>query len=57
LIEPFGLRVGQASREAMPGPRGNKLGATMNDLLVIGMTIFIFALLFVLVRVVEHIER
>lgn len=29
----------------------------MNDLLVIGITIVVFAALFLLVRVVEHIER
>jgi hypothetical protein len=29
----------------------------MNDLLVIGITIVIFAALFLLVRVVEHLER
>lgn len=29
----------------------------MNDLLVIGMTIVVFAAFFVLVRVVEHLER
>ena len=29
----------------------------MNDLLVIGITIAIFAALFLLVRVVEHLER
>jgi len=29
----------------------------MNDLLVIGITIFIFAALFVLIRVVERLER
>ena len=29
----------------------------MNDLLVIGMTIVIFALFFLLVRVVERLER
>ena len=29
----------------------------MNDLLVIGMTIVVFALFFLLVRVVEHLER
>jgi Na+-transporting methylmalonyl-CoA/oxaloacetate decarboxylase gamma subunit len=29
----------------------------MNDLLVVGMTIVIFALFFLLVRVVEHLER
>ena len=29
----------------------------MNDLLVIGMTIVIFALFFLLVRAVEHLER
>jgi Na+-transporting methylmalonyl-CoA/oxaloacetate decarboxylase gamma subunit len=29
----------------------------MDDLLVIGMTIVIFAALFLLVKVVEHIER
>ena len=29
----------------------------MNDLLVIGMTIVIFASFFLLVKVVEHIER
>ena len=34
-----------------------ELGAAMNDLLVIGLTIVIFAALFLLVRVVEHIER
>jgi hypothetical protein len=34
-----------------------QLGAAMNDLLVIGITIVIFAALFLLVRVVERIER
>ena len=29
----------------------------MNDLLVVGMTIVIFALFFLLVKAVEHIER
>jgi hypothetical protein len=29
----------------------------MNDLLVIGITIVIFAAFFILVRVVEHLER
>lgn len=29
----------------------------MNDLLVIGITVVIFAAFFLLVRVVEHIER
>jgi len=29
----------------------------MNDLLVIGMTIVIFAVLFLIVRGVEHLER
>jgi len=29
----------------------------MNDLLVVGMTIVIFALFFILVKVVENIER
>jgi hypothetical protein len=29
----------------------------MNDLLVVGITIVIFALFFLLVRVVEHLER
>jgi hypothetical protein len=29
----------------------------MNDLLVVGITIVIFAALFILVRVVEHLER
>ena len=29
----------------------------MNDLLVIGITIVIFAALFLLVRAVEHLER
>jgi hypothetical protein len=29
----------------------------MNDFLVVGMTIVIFALFFLLVRVVEHLER
>ena len=38
-------------------PRGNSLGVVMNDLLVIGMTIVIFAAFFLLVRVVEHLER
>jgi hypothetical protein len=34
-----------------------QLGAAMNDLLVIGITIVIFAALFLLVRVVERLER
>jgi Na+-transporting methylmalonyl-CoA/oxaloacetate decarboxylase gamma subunit len=29
----------------------------MNDLLVIGITVVVFAALFILVRVVEHLER
>jgi len=29
----------------------------MDDLLVVGMTVVIFALFFLLVRVVEHLER
>jgi hypothetical protein len=29
----------------------------MNDLLVIGITVVIFAALFLLIRVVEHLER
>ena len=29
----------------------------MNDLLVVGMTIVIFAVFFLLVKAVEHIER
>jgi hypothetical protein len=33
------------------------IGVVVNDLLVIGMTIVIFALFFLLVRVVEHLER
>jgi hypothetical protein len=46
----------QAPRHSVP-PRGNSLGVVMNDLLVIGMTIVIFAAFFLLVRVVEHLER
>jgi hypothetical protein len=37
--------------------RGHIVGAVMNDLLVIALTIVIFAALFLLVKVVEHIER
>jgi hypothetical protein len=33
------------------------LGVAMDDLLVIGITIVIFAALFLLVRVVERLER
>jgi hypothetical protein len=29
----------------------------MNDLLIVGLTVVIFALFFLLVRVVEHLER
>lgn len=29
----------------------------MNDLLVVGITVVVFAALFLLVRVVEHLER
>ena len=29
----------------------------MNDLLIIGITVVIFAVFFLLVRVVEHLER
>jgi hypothetical protein len=29
----------------------------MNDLLVVGITIVVFAAFFILVRVVEHLER
>jgi hypothetical protein len=38
-------------------PHGNSLGAAMNDLLIVGITVVIFALFFVLVKVVENIER
>jgi hypothetical protein len=50
------VRAGH-STQANTSPLGRSLGAAMNDLLVIGMTIVIFALFFILVRVVEHIER
>jgi hypothetical protein len=50
------VRAGQ-STQANTSPLGRSLGAAMNDLLVIGMTIVIFAVFFILVRVVEHIER
>jgi hypothetical protein len=33
------------------------LGVGMNDLLVVGITIVVFAAFFLLVRVVEHLER
>jgi hypothetical protein len=33
------------------------LGVAMNDLLVIGITIVVFAVLFLIVRGVEHLER
>ena len=39
------------------GPHRRSLGAAMNDLLVVGITIVVFALFFLLVRVVEHLER
>jgi hypothetical protein len=29
----------------------------MNDLLIVGITVVVFGLFFVLVRVVEHLER
>jgi hypothetical protein len=52
------------SRPSRPGKarelgttRGNSLGAAMNDLLVVGLTIVIFAVFFLIVRAVEHIER
>jgi hypothetical protein len=38
-------------------PRGISLGVAMDDLLVIGMTIVIFAVFFLIVKGVEHIER
>ena len=38
-------------------PRGISLGVAMNDLLVIGMTIVIFAVFFLIVKGVEHLER
>jgi hypothetical protein len=41
----------------MPAAARYQLGAAMNDLLVIGITIVIFAALFLLVRVVERLER
>jgi hypothetical protein len=49
--------VGRAPRLAMPAPRGKRLGAAMNDLLYIGLTIVIFALLSLIVKGVEHFER
>jgi hypothetical protein len=51
---PFGL---VQLTQANASPRGKSLGAVMNDLLVVGMTIVIFALFFILVKVVENIER
>ena len=44
------------NRRLTPAARSHQ-GAAMNDLLVIGITIVIFAALFLLVRVVEHLER
>ena len=49
---PAPFQLARAARRAV-----TVLGAAMNDLLVIGMTIVIFALFFLLVRVVEHLER
>ncbi len=45
-----------AVREAIYRP-DQGFDEAMNDLLVIGITIVIFAALFLLVRVVEHLER
>jgi hypothetical protein len=52
----YAVRAGQLT-QANASPRGKSLGAAMNDLLVVGMTIVIFALFFILVKVVENIER
>ena len=47
MINPSGMRPGLIQ----------VLGVAMNDLLVIGMTIVIFAVFFLIVRAVEHLER
>ena len=45
-----------AVRTAIYGPDQGFYRA-MNDLLVVGITVVVFAALFLLVRVVEHLER
>ncbi len=42
---------------ASPEAVRQQLGAVMNDLLVAGLTIVVFGAFFLLVRVVEHLER
>jgi hypothetical protein len=49
--------TGRLSRRDASPRAVTVLGAAMNDLLVIGITIVIFAALFLLVRVVERLER
>jgi hypothetical protein len=45
------------TRRKRAGPAVTSLGAAMNDLLIVGITVVVFGLFFVLVRVVEHLER
>ena len=47
MINPSGMRPGVIQ----------VLGVAMNDLLVIGITIVVFAALFLIVKGVEHLER
>ena len=47
LINPSGMRPGLIQ----------VLGVAMNDLLVIGITIVVFAVFFLIVKGVEHLER
>jgi hypothetical protein len=51
------IAVRTAAHRRTRGTQPHTLGAAMNDLLVIGMTIVIFAALFLLVKAVEHLER
>ena len=54
---PPGMGGGPRKNPRLGERRPHTLGAAMNDLLVIGMTIVIFAALFLLVKAVEHLER
>ena len=54
--EPL-IEVQKAAHRRTRGAQPHTLGAAMNDLLVIGMTVVIFGALFLLVKAVEHLER
>jgi hypothetical protein len=52
-----GIDLGPAHARASSTTRGTPLGVTVQDLLYVGVTIVVFAVLILIVKGVEHFER